>query len=723
MVPIFNIDKHPFALLCAYTCNKSKQFLEGYELQFLRAIGVVILSAVLKRRMILADKAKSNFISNISHELRTPLHGILAAAELLSDTKLDSNQESFLSTVQACGNSLIETVNHVLDFTKLSGSAKGTIENVIKPGLVDLAHLVEETVEGCWIGQRARAQQGQSEIGSFYSPPSPGAASGNQQPVEKVHVETVVDVGFRERGWLVRCEKGGIRRVLMNLIGNSLKFTRDGYIQVTLRELPHTPGSRTIPVEMAVIDTGKGISRSFLKDQLFHPFSQENPLQTGTGLGLAIVNSIVRSESVNGKVDVWSAEGLGTEIKITLNVELEGDITVDDAVSSNGSSSGASYWNEGNAFGRHFSVSMTNFQSEHRGSKLNQELIIQYLRWWAFQPIPEDSGERGDIIITDEEGPLLRQLLDQNDVSRGVLILSTNRSARPSATMSAYQKAGGFVQMVFKPVGPQRLQAALRACAQALTNGPTSLESSRSTRSDYFSPPLSPSQASNSADRPTNLQRGYSTASSLASSVDRFGRPEISRESTATIGSPMYELPGPQGRLFDRLRHDSAPGMLLRRRSEEDGPLQTRRLVRPGMSPRSTTYQDTRPSLHAMVSHVIGSDSGTDEHQSAPGSPSSAMSTVSVTDGAVMLKKATVPPEVALRKPRILLVDDNHINLELLSAYLRKKVGETANCQCSPRRLSTYFDSFARQKIEYQRCVNGQISVDAFSEAVPGYWE
>jgi hypothetical protein len=76
-----------------------------------------------------------------------------------------------------------------------------------------------------------------------------------------------------------------------------------------------------------------------------------------------------------------------------------------------------------------------------------------------------------------------------------------------------------------------------------------------------------------------------------------------------------------------------------------------------------------------MVSHVIGSDSGTDEHQSAPGSPSSAMSTVSVTDGAVMLKKATVPPEVALRKPRILLVDDNHINLELLSAYLRKKVG------------------------------------------------
>lgn len=134
VVPIFNIDKQPFALLVAYTCDKKKQFLEGFELQFLRAIGVVILSAVLKRRMVLADKAKSQFISNISHELRTPLHGILAAAELLADTTLDSNQLAFLQTVQACGNSLIETVNHVLDFTKLSGTKKAQVETAIRPG-------------------------------------------------------------------------------------------------------------------------------------------------------------------------------------------------------------------------------------------------------------------------------------------------------------------------------------------------------------------------------------------------------------------------------------------------------------------------------------------------------------------------------------------------------------------------------------------------------------
>ena len=74
-----------------------------------------------------------DFVVSISHELRTPLHGILAAAELLSDTQLNHTQSSFLQTVQACGTSLVETVNHVLDFTKLSGNSKaGGVEHVIR---------------------------------------------------------------------------------------------------------------------------------------------------------------------------------------------------------------------------------------------------------------------------------------------------------------------------------------------------------------------------------------------------------------------------------------------------------------------------------------------------------------------------------------------------------------------------------------------------------------
>lgn len=101
--------------------------------------------------------------------------------------------------------------------------------------------LVEEAVEGCWIGYRARMSN--SEIGSVYSPPMTHQLNQSSQLHSREHVETVVEVDLRKmvrypgptscflelthriQGWLVRCERGGIRRVLMNLLGNSLKFT------------------------------------------------------------------------------------------------------------------------------------------------------------------------------------------------------------------------------------------------------------------------------------------------------------------------------------------------------------------------------------------------------------------------------------------------------------------------------------------------------------------
>jgi signal transduction histidine kinase len=225
-VPILNVDKRPFALLCAYNASDAtKRYLEGHELSYLRAIGVIILSAVLKRRMILADKAKSLFISNISHELRTPLHGILAAAELLADTGLAPTQVSFLQTVQACGTSLVETVNHVLDFTKLSGNTRsGGVDTTIRRSRVDMMQLIEEAVEGSWIGHQARMSAMESEIGSVYAPPKAVVGGADK------HVEAVIDIGRRAGGWLLKCEKGGIRRVLMNIFGNSLKFTTVGSV-------------------------------------------------------------------------------------------------------------------------------------------------------------------------------------------------------------------------------------------------------------------------------------------------------------------------------------------------------------------------------------------------------------------------------------------------------------------------------------------------------------
>lgn len=91
---------------------------------------------------------------------------------------------------------------------------------------VDLVKLIEDTVEGCWIGQKARfLLEGDSGIGSVYAPPTLKGANDKGE-----HVEFIIDIGLRDKGWKIRCEKGGIRRVLMNLISNSLKFTKVGLV-------------------------------------------------------------------------------------------------------------------------------------------------------------------------------------------------------------------------------------------------------------------------------------------------------------------------------------------------------------------------------------------------------------------------------------------------------------------------------------------------------------
>ncbi|KAG5720942.1 hypothetical protein E4T56_gene855 [Termitomyces sp. T112] len=459
-VPIFNIDKRPFALLCAYNgTNETKRYLEGHELSYLRAIGVIILSAVLKRRMILADKAKSLFISNISHELRTPLHGILAAAELLGDSHLSHSQLSFLQTVQACGTSLVETVNHVLDFTKLSGNSKaGGVENVINPSRVDLIQLVEDAVDGSWIGHRARsAIVDECAIGSVYSPPED--ISGLPMPRSSTFVETVIDIGYRREGWTLICEKGGIRRVLMNLFGNSLKFTSRGFVHVLLRELPlaDTDPPDKIKVELSVLDTGKGISQNFLKNQLFHPFSQENPLQTGTGLGLAIVNSIVTSESVGGKVDVWSEEGSGTEIKVIfLADKAEGPTRAPEM---------ERFKPEGSL--ELPMISLIGFDTPHEGTQLLKRVLYGVLNgWWGFEV--HSCLERGDIVILNEDISSVKEATRVRDTSRSFIIITSSRGSTTVMEAAAdHELVGGICRVLFKPYGPVRLRALVKLCVHA----------------------------------------------------------------------------------------------------------------------------------------------------------------------------------------------------------------------------------------------------------------
>ncbi|CAE7184639.1 unnamed protein product [Rhizoctonia solani] len=603
IVPIFNVDHHPFALLCAYITDPGKHLLEGYELQFLRAIGVIILSAMLKRRMILADKAKSLFISNISHELRTPLHGILAAAELIADTKLTDTQSAFLKTIQSCGASLGETVNHVLDFTKLSGNREHTIPR----SKTNILTLVEDTVEGCWIGARARAV---SEIGSVYSPPRalPGA-NGASQSSSGRHVETIVDIAYRERGWSCVCEKAGIRRILMNLIGNSLKFTSDGYVYVGLREVAYNEEDRVITVELSVNDTGKGISKDFLTNQLFQPFSQENPLHTGTGLGLAIVNSIVRSEAVNGQVDVWSQEGVGTEIKISFDVEElpagPGDACLVHAKLDR------------------LDICMHGFSS-HRGEQELQSTISTVLTaWWNVSIV--NHPDQADVLLVNEDIQLLSDLVNQQEYSKPVVLFTSSRGdQRIMAVVKNFERSGGFCRLIFKPGGPSRLFAALTDCKRFRNGELLSWTGVHVLPNSPGSPPTS--------------------------------EPGTRRSSQHMASSP-------------RQSRDSLPTM------------------------RGLDLTSSSVSLHETILPRPSSD------RSQFSRSLSDFQTIPLADeGSVMLESATGTLG-SIKKPRVLMVEDNPINRNILSIWLRKK------------------------GLEYNEATDGIEGVSIFRSAAPGHYQ
>ena len=222
------------------------------------------------------------------------------------------------------------------------------------------------------------------------------------------------------------------------------------------------PGN--VKIEMSVADTGKGISQDFLKNQLFHPFSQENPLQTGTGLGLAIVNSIVRSSSVEGKVDVWSSENVGTDIKISFMAQtVEG---------TEGSPVLSEIWKTED-FARPPSVSLVGFNAAHRGIELLRSVLVGYLQaWWNFVVLPDGSGGLGDIIIVNEDPSYIAEATASKDVSRPMILLSSVRGdPHLMSVVTDFEKVGGFCRVLYKPGGPSRLHAGLKLCVRSLSIG------------------------------------------------------------------------------------------------------------------------------------------------------------------------------------------------------------------------------------------------------------
>ncbi len=236
-----------------------------------------------------ANRAKSAFLATMSHEIRTPLNGVIGMSSLLFQTPLSEEQEEYAATIRSCGESLMSVINDILDFSKIEA---GNME--LDPHDFEVRSSVEEVLDV--FSDRA-------------------ARSG----VELVY-EICSTVPEYVHGDDIR-----LKQVLMNLVGNAVKFTADGEVYVGVRLLDK-PDTKNLHLEFEVRDTGIGIPADKL-NRLFKAFSQADSSTTrkygGTGLGLAISEKLIHI--MGGDIRVDSKEGAGTSFTFYIDVEKAHD--------------------------------------------------------------------------------------------------------------------------------------------------------------------------------------------------------------------------------------------------------------------------------------------------------------------------------------------------------------------------------------------------------------
>jgi signal transduction histidine kinase/CheY-like chemotaxis protein len=329
--PLWDSQKARWFAGCIGWTTDPKRALQSEEVTYLAAFGNSVIAEINRIEAVANDRAKSDFISNISHELRSPLHGILASAELLQDSSTGAEQDSMIEMVHICGRTLLDTMNHLLDYAKINNRSKskgassdvslereGIHESLGLVSKFDLSELVEEVVESVYTGYQYQKQLSASfkEGTSFEIAPA-GALNTNHVMTQET-VSVILNIRARSN-WTTTSEVGAWRRIVMNLFGNSLKYTKSGFIEVAIwadESPPVSVGSKRAMVHLSVTDTGKGISADYLKHRLWTPFAQEDVLSVGAGLGLSIVQQIVAA--LRGTVHIDSAVGCGTKVTVSI---------------------------------------------------------------------------------------------------------------------------------------------------------------------------------------------------------------------------------------------------------------------------------------------------------------------------------------------------------------------------------------------------------------------
>ncbi|KAJ3180932.1 hypothetical protein HDU87_001580 [Geranomyces variabilis] len=394
-------------VLAVFTKDRRRLFRSS-DIHFLNTFAVHISTAAYRMYADEAAVAKIAFVSSISHELRTPLHGLLGVSDLLALTELTPSQEAFVGTIESCGRSLLGVINNVLEISKQFGKRGNQAFTV---GRVDLFELLQQVVDAT-------------------------ASTCNH------NVELLIKVALPPEWRFVNTDPNCVRQIMVNLLGNALKFTQEGHVELSVCFVHEDAAAsdengpaRTL--RFAVSDTGCGISEDFLPN-LTKPFAQEDPLKQGTGLGLVLTRYMMTR--LGGELKVETKLGVGTKMWMDVVLERPPDEVVKPPV--------------------------PRVVRVHVGSPKLTDCLATMLAIHGMTVVYGFDGiVDGDLLIVDRESSQLIDLLSHSAPNPAVQIVYLSRISQHSRTVEflrrCIQRDDVSVIITTEPVGPSKLIDAL----------------------------------------------------------------------------------------------------------------------------------------------------------------------------------------------------------------------------------------------------------------------